>query len=100
MKVFRAEGPAPDSLRGAVVAVGNFNGLHRGHQAPFQSARELAAQKAERGPVGVVTFEPHPVRVLAPHLAPPLILRPDEKERGLAALGIDVMLVVPFTADL
>ncbi len=105
MKVFSASTKAPDALRGAVVAIGNFDGLHRGHQALFSRARQLAqqAQQAQQAqhpqrahPVGVVTFEPHPVRVLAPHLAPPLILRPDEKERGLSALGVDAMFVVPF----
>ncbi|MDP2342899.1 MAG: bifunctional riboflavin kinase/FAD synthetase [Deltaproteobacteria bacterium] len=95
MKVFVAGPGSVSDLRGAVVAVGNFDGLHRGHLALFAAAKKLAA-----GPVGVVTFDPHPVRVLAPHLAPPLILRNDEKEAGLAKLGIDVLYVVPFDAAL
>lgn len=85
-----------DAHRGAVVALGNFDGLHRGHQALFERARRLARSLSPVAPVGVVTFEPHPVRVLAPHLAPPLILRPDEKEAGLRALDVDVYFVIGF----
>jgi riboflavin kinase/FMN adenylyltransferase len=101
MKVFR-DAAIPDEFKGAVTAIGNFDGLHRGHQALFAAARDLAGGLADDvgggARVGVVTFEPHPVRVLAPHLAPPLILRPDEKEAGLAALGVDVCFVVHFDA--
>ncbi len=85
-------------VTGAVVAIGNFDGLHRGHQALFRAVRELASRHG--APAGVVTFEPHPVRVLAEKLAPPLILRPDEKLAGLAAAGIDVTYVVHFTTAL
>jgi riboflavin kinase/FMN adenylyltransferase len=79
---------------GVVVAIGNFDGLHRGHQALLERARSLAA--ALRVRVGVVTFEPHPVKVLASRMAPLLILRRDEKEAGLRALGVDVIHAVPF----
>ena len=89
---------ATDSARGAVVAIGNFDGLHRGHHALFQAARALAQRHGVAA--GVVTFDPHPVRVLAPHLAPPLILREDEKVAGIAAAGIDVVYVVAFDAEL
>jgi riboflavin kinase/FMN adenylyltransferase len=93
-------GPAPidPSLRGAVVAIGNFDGLHRGHQALFAEVFALARRLG--APAGVVTFSPHPVRVLAPTLAPPLILRPDEKERGLSAAGFDVVFDLAFTPAL
>jgi riboflavin kinase/FMN adenylyltransferase len=83
-----------DVDRGVVVAIGNFDGLHRGHRALIARACELAASK--HAGVGVVTFEPHPVKILASHLAPPLILRRDEKEAGLRALGVDIVHVVPF----
>jgi len=61
--------------------------------------RDLAARLGGL-PTGAVTFEPHPVRVLAPQLAPPLILRDDEKAAGIAALGLDVLFVVPFSPAL
>ena len=97
MKVVTAGPGTVCDMRGATVAVGNFDGLHRGHLALFSDARQAAASGQ---PVGVVTFAPHPVKVLAPHLAPPAILRPDEKESGLRALHIDVLYVIPFDAAL
>jgi riboflavin kinase/FMN adenylyltransferase len=83
---------------GVVVAIGNFDGLHRGHRALLDAARALADRKG--ADVGVVTFDPHPVKVLASRMAPPLILRPDEKLAGLKALGVDVVHVVPFDLQL
>lgn len=93
-------GPAPvdASRRSAVVAIGNFDGLHRGHQALFAAVHTLAGGLGATP--GVVTFSPHPVRVLAPRLAPPLILRPDEKEQGLRDAGIDVLFELAFTTGL
>jgi riboflavin kinase/FMN adenylyltransferase len=81
-----------------VVALGNFDGLHRGHQALLARTRELALHKGVRA--GVVTFDPHPVKVLAARLAPPLILRPDEKMAGLRRLGAEVVHVLPFDQEL
>ena len=101
MQVHRADAAfvaAADRHRGAVVAIGNFDGLHRGHQALFAAARTLATRRGAA--VGVVTFDRHPVCVLAPHLAPPLILRVDEKLAGLDAAGVDVVYVVPFDTAL
>jgi riboflavin kinase/FMN adenylyltransferase len=83
---------------GVVVAIGNFDGLHRGHQALLARARTLADELGAR--VGVVTFDPHPARVLASRMAPPLILRRDEKEAGLRALGAAFVEVVPFDLHL
>ena len=80
-----------DRLRGGAVAIGNFDGLHRGHQALFAAALEAAPERA-----GVLTFEPHPVKVLAPHLAPPQILTLDEKCAGLAEFGFNTVVVHPF----
>lgn len=86
-----------DALAGGVVAIGNFDGLHRGHQALF--GRAMARAQERRAPSGVLTFEPHPSKVLAPHLAPPLILTLDEKLQGLDDAGVDVTVVQPFTRD-
>jgi riboflavin kinase/FMN adenylyltransferase len=84
--------------RGVVVAIGNFDGLHRGHRSLLARARALANELG--ADVGVVTFEPHPVKVLASQMAPPLNLRRDEKETALRALGVDVLHVVPFDLQL
>lgn len=88
----------PPGARGAVWAIGNFDGLHRGHQALFARARELAAEKGALS--GVLTFSPHPARVLNPQLAPPLILTEEEREAGIAAAGLDLLCVLRFDATL
>lgn len=78
------------------LAMGVFDGVHIGHQAVIESAVDAA--KASGGVVGVLTFDPHPIRVLAPHVAPQRILASlGHKQELLESLGVDVMIVVPFT---
>lgn len=83
-----------DALRGAVLAIGNFDGLHRGHAALFERAKERARERGAKA--AALTFEPHPVRVLAPRFAPPLILTLEEKIAGLERAGLDAVVVQPF----
>src|SRR5438128_557613 len=78
-----------------VLALGNFDGVHRGHQAIFQHV--VARAKAIAGTSMVFTFEPHPLQVLAPEKAPRLLTTYEQKMRLIAALGITVGLRVPFT---
>jgi FAD synthase len=88
---FRAIAPR---LERPAIAIGNFDGVHRGHAALFATARAAAAG----GQVCALTFEPHPVQVLAPHAAPARITTSTRKLELLAAAGVDVAVVVPFTA--
>jgi riboflavin kinase/FMN adenylyltransferase len=81
---------------GAVVSVGNFDGLHRGHQRILQTARALAGPP---GPFVVVTFEPHPLTVLRPDKAPPRLTPPTLKRELLAAAGVDRLVVLPPTQE-
>ncbi len=79
------------------LALGVFDGAHLGHQAVIGAAVEGA--RASGGVAGVMTFEPHPIRVLAPEKAPRRILASIEhKERLLEELGVEVLLVLEFTA--
>ena len=98
MRTFRDDARLPDDARGAVWAIGNFDGLHRGHGALFERARATA--RAQNALAGVLTFAPHPAKLLNPSLAPPLILTDDEKERGIAAAGLDLLCVLRFDARL
>lgn len=83
-------------LRGRLVlALGNFDGVHRGHQALLMKTLQLAAQ-LDAIP-GVMTFDPHPLQLLAPQKLPPMILDQKAKLQLLASKGIEVVLVVPFT---
>ena len=81
-------------LRAPVVTIGNFDGVHRGHLALF--AHVEARAQTLGGQSVVYTFEPHPVQILAPHLAPPRLTTALEKQRLLAAAGIDVCIAEPF----
>ena len=87
-----------DLPRGVVATIGNFDGIHRGQRAILDQAvgraRELGA------PAAVVTFDPHPLKVLRPREAPPLLATPAQKERLVEAAGIDVLVVLAFDAEL
>lgn len=80
------------------VAIGNFDGVHRGHQALIARARELS--RSAGGDTVVLTFDPHPARFFAPALAPPMIGPLERRLELLAAEGVDVVVIEPFTADL
>jgi riboflavin kinase/FMN adenylyltransferase len=86
--------PIPDSLRGAILALGNFDGFHLGHRRVVAEAVEWA--RAEGRPAVVATFDPHPVRHFAAHLPPFRLTTLDQREELFAAAGADVMLVFAF----
>jgi riboflavin kinase/FMN adenylyltransferase len=92
----RADMPAP--LRNGVLALGNFDGFHAGHQAVVAQAVEWA--RAEGRPAIVATFDPHPVRHFRPGAPPFRLTSLDQRERLFAAAGADAMLVFHFDAAL
>lgn len=77
--------------RGSALSIGNYDGVHRGHATIIQRLREFAAG----GPVAIVTFEPHPLTVLRPQLAPPRLTAPAIKHRLLQALGVTHLVELP-----
>jgi riboflavin kinase/FMN adenylyltransferase len=96
MEVYRSleEAKARGATLGCAVAIGNFDGVHLGHQRLLGLARARA--EARGAPAVALTFEPHPVRVLRPSLAPPLITPLSRKLELLAALGLDATVIQPF----
>jgi len=88
----------PDSLRGAVVALGNFDGFHLGHQAVAGEA--IAWARAEGRPAIIATFDPHPVRYFSPDAPPFRLTTLDQRLELFEAAGADAMLVFTFGADL
>lgn len=89
---------APAQLRGGIVALGNFDGFHLGHQAVV--ARAVDAARAEARPVLVATFDPHPVRFFRPEVPPFRLTSLDQRERLFAQAGADAMVVFGFDAAL
>lgn len=88
----------PAALRGGIVALGNFDGFHLGHQAVVGRAVERA--RAGGRPALVATFDPHPARYFAPDTPPFRLTTLDQRQRLFAAAGADAMLVFHFDAGL
>ena len=90
--------PVPANLRGAVLALGNFDGFHLGHQAVVGEA--IAWAMAEGRPAIVATFDPHPVRHFVPDAAPFRLTTLDQREELFTIAGADAMLVFRFDGEL
>ena len=87
-----------DDARGASIALGNFDGVHRGHQAVVAAAREVAEQLG--APLGVAVFEPHPRRYFQPESAPFRLQTPAQRARALAELGVKEVFEIGFDAGI
>ena len=88
----------PDDGRGAIVTVGTFDGVHRGHH---EVLNEIARRAAGTGCRSVlVTFDPHPLEIVNPQAAPALLTTLDERREILAQSRVDVVLFVEFTKEL
>jgi riboflavin kinase / FMN adenylyltransferase len=94
LRVIRHPGPAARHPRGAVLALGNFDGLHRGHAALIGAARDEA--HARGAPAAVLTFEPHPRSVFMPSAEPYRLTPFRVKQREIARLGVDLLFVQHF----
>ena len=86
--------PIPESLRGAVLALGNFDGFHLGHQAVVGEA--IGWARSESRPCVVATFDPHPMRHFKPDTPPFRLTTLDQRQELFAAAGADAMLVFHF----
>ena len=94
MQRLTLDGGIPDGLRGSIVALGNFDGFHLGHQAVV--GRAIQRGFHERRPVIVATFDPHPVKFFKPDVPPFRLTTLDQRERLFAHAGADAMLVFRF----
>jgi riboflavin kinase/FMN adenylyltransferase len=93
MQIFKHWQGLDSSARGASVAMGNFDGVHLGHQS-------VIAQAAANGPLGVVTFEPHPREFFAPKAPPFRLMNAEARANRLAKLGVQQLFELPFDAEL
>ncbi|PKP66881.1 MAG: bifunctional riboflavin kinase/FMN adenylyltransferase, partial [Alphaproteobacteria bacterium HGW-Alphaproteobacteria-8] len=96
MRIIRGAAAAQAGDRGATVAMGNFDGVHRGHRAVI----ELARAARPDAPLGVVTFDPHPRRHFAPDAPPFELMDFDTKARRLELLGVEILFALRFDAAL
>lgn len=98
MRIISLDGqsPFPDSIQ-TVTALGNFDGMHKGHQHVLYSAGTVAS--ALNAPLAALTFEPHPVSIFFPDHPPFRLTNPKQKAACMASLGVQFLYVVPFTPD-
>src|SRR5258707_13076014 len=97
MKIFRALEEVPTSFGSTIVTVGNFDGIHCGHQKVLQEVVRRARQNGSKAVA--VTFEPHPFRILGPDVTPRLITPLPKKEALLAQTRLDARQEIPSTRD-
>jgi len=95
MQIIRNLNVSEKPLKNPVLTIGNFDGVHRGHLALFEKVKERA--RAIGGHSAVMTFEPHPIRVMKPGNGPPLLTPTGQKLELIEKAGIDVLFCLPFT---
>jgi len=98
MRIIRHHTDARDATRGAVVAIGNFDGVHRGHQAVIKAARQHADEMGV--PLAVLVFEPHPRQFFAPDAPFFRLSSFRAKVARLAEEGVDIVFALPFDASM
>ena len=98
ISLYRSLSDLPETTRGAVLAIGNFDGVHFGHQQVIADARTLAA--AKNAPLGLMLFDPHPQQFFAPEAPPFRLTRLVTRAALLADLGVDFTLALPFDATM
>lgn len=97
MRIFNSWHGLEPGARGASVAMGNFDGVHRGHQAVIDLARRHAGPDA---PLGIITFEPHPREVFAPDAPPFRLMNAEARSHRMEKLGVAKLYELPFDTSL
>ncbi|MDX9922528.1 MAG: bifunctional riboflavin kinase/FAD synthetase [Syntrophales bacterium] len=98
MRVIRSVDHIPAEMRNSIVTIGNFDGVHRGHRLIFKTMIEEARPLGD--PTVVITFDPHPKKVIHPERRPFFLLTPLEEKLGLIeSCGVDAVLVIGFDQD-
>ena len=100
MRVWPSCDAVPTDLGRTVVTIGNFDGVHLGHQHVVSRAREVAGELGGDLPVVAVTFDPHPIAVLRPEHAPLTLTTIETRVDLLADAGVDDVLIVPFSREI
>jgi riboflavin kinase/FMN adenylyltransferase len=96
--IYRSLAETPDDFGPCAITIGNFDGVHRGHREILR--RVVAAARQEGWKSAVLTFDPHPAKLVAPASAPRLLTTVEERAGIILEQGIDQILILPFTPDI
>lgn len=97
MVIYQNLNDIPQPFRNPVITIGNFDGVHLGHQTLFHRVKERS--QAVSGQSVVITFDPHPIKLMRPDKQLPLLTTTAQKVKLLAELGVDVVIVHPFSPE-
>src|SRR3954467_10526753 len=98
MNIYRSLAETPADFGPSALSIGNFDGVHFGHRRILSRVREIAAARGWKP--SVLTFDPHPTRVVAPQRTPPLLTSPERRAVLMCEEGIEQVLILPFTKEL
>jgi riboflavin kinase / FMN adenylyltransferase len=98
IKVYRSLTEVPPDFGPSVLTIGNFDGVHFGHRKILRRVKEIAVERGWKP--SVLTFDPHPTRVVAPSRTPPLLTSPERRAALMIGEGIEQVLILPFTQAL
>ncbi len=96
-RVFRSLAEVPPDFGPCATTIGNFDGVHVGHQALMRQVAGIARENGWKA--GVLTFDPHPAKIVAPDRAPKIIMTHDQRAEVMGGLGIQEVLMLPFTLE-
>jgi riboflavin kinase/FMN adenylyltransferase len=97
MKIYRSLTEAPPDFGPSALTIGNFDGVHYGHRRIFKRVRQVADERGWKP--SVLTFDPHPTRVVAPARSPLLMTSPERRAELMREEGVEQVLILPFTCD-
>ena len=98
MRIYRSLAGLPGDFGPSSLSIGNFDGVHFGHRRILRRVKEIAVQRGWKA--SVLTFDPHPTRVVAPDRTPPLLTSPERRAALMREEGIEQVLILPFTPNL
>lgn len=96
--IYRSLAGVPPDFGPCAITIGNFDGVHKGHTQIMQRVRAIAREHGWKS--AVLTFDPHPSKLVAPDRAPRLLTTPDQRARLILEQGIDEVLILPFTFEI
>ena len=98
MKIYRSLTETPPDFGPSALTIGNFDGVHYGHRRIFRRVRQVADERGWKP--SVLTFDPHPTRVVAPERSPLLMTSPERRAELMREEGIEQVLILPFTPEI